>query len=135
MTPDPTPTAALRAWFEELQSCVRVLDYDRAEPLFAPDAIGFGTYKDIADGRDALRAEQWSHIWPTIRAFTFRLDALRCGAHGPLAWAICPWDSTPLAAGSAAGSRPGRATIIFEQRDGRWLAVHTHFSLYPQRSS
>jgi hypothetical protein len=28
--------------------------------------------------------------------------------------------------------RPGRATIAFAQRDGRWLAVHTHFTLIPQ---
>ena len=28
--------------------------------------------------------------------------------------------------------RPGRCTVALARRDGRWLATHTHFSLFPQ---
>jgi ketosteroid isomerase-like protein len=132
---------SIRDWFRELQACVQAVDYDRAQKIFAPDVVGFGTYKDIAEGLATLRAEQWSNIWPTIQDFTFRLDQLRWGAQGDLAWAICPWDSTGRrddgrrspgpSGGDSPYYRPGRATIVLERREGTWLAVHTHFSLYP----
>ncbi len=124
---------ALRAWFGELQACVQAVDYDRAEHIFAPDVMGFGTYKDIAEGRAVLRREQWSSIWPTIRDFTFRLDLLYWSADGNLAWAACPWDSLGFNADGTPFSRPGRVTVIFECREATWLAVHTHFSLYPKK--
>ena len=92
MTEDGSTGGSLRAWFQELQACVRAVDYDRAERIFAPDVMGFGTYKDIAEGRDELRREQWSNIWPTINDFTFRLEQLHWSSQGTLAWAACPWD-------------------------------------------
>ena len=125
------PSDDIRDWFRELQACVRAVDYDRAERIFAPDVVGFGTYAGVAAGRPTLRREQWSHIWPHIRDFTFRLDELRGGAEGDLAWAICPWDSLGLRTDGSTFARPGRATVILARRDGRWLALHTHFSLYP----
>lgn len=124
--------ADIREWFRELQACVRAVDYDRAERIFTPDVVGFGTFAGIATGRDTLRREQWSHIWPTIHAFTFRLDELHGGVEGKLAWAICPWDSLGAHPDGSTFARPGRATVILERRGDRWLAVHTHFSLYPQ---
>jgi ketosteroid isomerase-like protein len=123
---------AIRDWFLELQACVRAVDYERAERIFAPDVVGFGTFTGVAAGRANLRREQWSHVWPNIRTFAFRLEELRGGMAGDLAWAICPWDSLGTRADGSTFARPGRATVILERRDGRWLAVHTHFSLYPQ---
>ena len=133
MTDREAVEGALRAWLTELQSSVRAVDYERAEAIFAPDVMGFGTYKDIAAGRDTLRREQWSNIWPSIRDFTFRLDQLYWSADGALAWAACPWDSTGVQPDGTPFARPGRVTVIFECRAGQWLAVHTHFSLYPRR--
>jgi ketosteroid isomerase-like protein len=121
----------IRDWLRELQACVRAVDYDRAEHIFAPDVVGFGTFTGMAAGRANLRREQWSHIWPHIREFTFRLAELHGGAEGDLAWAICPWDSRGVRADGSTFARPGRATLVLERRDGQWLAVHTHFSLYP----
>ncbi len=131
MADAPPIEQAIREWFLELQACVRAVDYNRAEKIFAPDVVGFGTYKDIAVGLDRLRMEQWSNIWPTIRDFTFRLDQLRWGAEGHLAWAACPWDSLGFRPDGTPIERPGRATVILGRREGKWLAVHTHFSLYP----
>jgi ketosteroid isomerase-like protein len=125
------PTGLL-AWFDALQTCVRAVDFASAERLFAPDVMGFGTYKDIAVGREELRAAQWSNIWPTITDFTFRLDRLHWGMDGKLAWAACPWDSTGYGPDGAAFYRPGRVTVIFDCGADAWLALHTHFSLYPR---
>lgn len=124
----------LREWFQEMQSCVRAVDYARAQKIFAPEVVGFGTYASVVRGVENLRAEQWSNIWPTIRDFAFRLDELHWGVNGGLAWAACPWDSIGYRAGGTPFPRPGRVTVILEQRDGKWLAVHTHFSLYPTRA-
>jgi ketosteroid isomerase-like protein len=125
----------LETWLREMQGCVRAVDYDRAEKIFADDVVGFGTFEGMATGRQALRAAQWSHVWPAIRDFTFRLDQLRSGVEDSLAWGACPWDSIGRLAEGAAFSRPGRMTVILERRAGQWLAVHTHFSLFPQRDT
>jgi ketosteroid isomerase-like protein len=130
---DHQPTEhAIREWLLELQACVRAVDYKRAQRIFAPDVVGFGTYASLVQGLGRLRDEQWANIWPTIRDFTFRLDALRWGADGDLAWAACPWDSTGFRADGAPFPRPGRVTVVLVRREGAWLAVHTHFSLYPR---
>lgn len=133
MTESHVTETEIRAWFEELQTCVQAVDYDRAERIFAPDVMGFGTYKDIAQGREALRREQWSNIWPTIKHFRFRLELLHWSSQGTLAWAACPWDSTGFNADGSPFARPGRVTAVFEHRENTWLAVHTHFSLYPRQ--
>ena len=133
MTEPSSTEAALRGWFEELQACVQAVDYDRAEHIFAPDVMGFGTYKDIAEGREVLRREQWSNIWPTIKDFRFRPELMHWSSQGTLAWAACPWDSTGFKPDGTPFARPGRVTVTFECREGTWLAVHTHFSLYPRQ--
>ena len=131
MTDNQTTEQLIRDWLRELQACVRAVDYDRAQKIFAPEVVGFGTYASVVRGVENLRADQWSNIWPTVREFTFRLDELHWGAEGNLAWAACPWDSVGFRADGAPFPRPGRVTVIFERRDRAWLAVHTHFSLYP----
>lgn len=118
-----------REWLEALQRCVRAVDYAAARPLFAEDVQAFGTYAAVVSGRDALQREQWQHIWPTIREFTFRLAEMRCVGNETLLGVIAPWDSLGAGPDGTTFSRPGRATLILVPRDGRWVAVHSHFSL------
>ena len=125
-------------WFRHLERCVRAVDFDAARPIFAEEAVGFGTYGAMLDGLDALVAGQWQQIWPNIEGFTFDLDTLRFGAAcpdeggGSLVWAICRWDSVGHDAGGGTFDRPGRATVILERRQGVLKALHTHFSLVPR---
>ena len=133
--PDGDNAAALeavRGWLVELQTCVRAVDYERARAIFLPDVVGFGTYGGVLDGLQALEEQQWRHVWPVIADFTFRLDEARMGTDGALAWAACPWDSRGTRPDGATFPRPGRLTVILARRAGRWLAAHTHFSLYPE---
>jgi ketosteroid isomerase-like protein len=123
--------AALRRWFEELQACVRKVDFAAGRALFAEDVIAFGTKADIVGGLDPLAANQWQPIWPNIADFTFLLDHLHAGHDGDLAWGVIPWTSTGFHPDGTPFDRPGRATVIFVRRDGRWLARHSHFSLNP----
>lgn len=131
MSDQPDLSGDVAGWFRDLERCVRAVDFDAARPIFADEAVGFGTFGAVLDGLDALVAGQWQQIWPTIEAFTFDLSTLRWGADGRLAWAICRWDSLGHRADGSTYDRPGRATVILERRDGRLMALHTHFSLVP----
>lgn len=123
--------AEVEGWFLALQSCVRAVDFDAARPIFAKEAVGFGTYGAMLDGLDALVEGQWQQVWPTISDFTFDLASLRFGGEGDLIWAICRWDSTGRHADGTSYDRPGRATAVLTRREGRLVALHTHFSLVP----
>jgi ketosteroid isomerase-like protein len=122
-----------RRWLTELQECVRTVDYARARPLFDVDVVSFGTHASVVSGREALERDQWQHVWPNIREFTFRLDELHCIGDEQHLVAIAPWHSLGIAPDGAPFPRPGRATVALARKDGRWVAVHTHFSLVPRR--
>jgi len=128
---DEQTTAAIHAWFETLQRCVRDIDYATARAIFAADVVAFGTRAEMVSGLDPLQAQQWSGVWPVIADFTFELGQLHVQAANDLAWAAAPWTSTGFHENGTAFDRPGRATVTFAHRDGRWLATHTHFSLNP----
>ncbi len=131
--PHDHPYASVaRHWLTELQECVRAVDYARARPLFADDVVAFGTHASVVIGRDALERDQWQHVWPNIREFTFRLGELHCVGDDRCLVAIAPWDSLGIAPNGTRFPRPGRATVALSQRDGRWVAIHSHFSLVPR---
>ena len=132
---DPGLRDEVLGWFRQLERCVRAVDYAGARPIFAEEAVGFGTYGAMLDGLEALVAGQWQNIWPNIQGFTFDTETLRYGANGALLWAICRWDSVGKAPDGSEFDRPGRATVILERRDGQLKALHTHFSLVPRPTS
>jgi|SRR5579859_2051527 len=120
-----------RAFLLEMQACVRAVDFERAHPLFAEDVVAFGTFASVVAGRDRLEADQWRNVWPTIREFTFRLEELHCLGTTDTLCVVVPWDSLGQRATGEQFSRPGRATLLLVPRDGRWVALHSHFSLAP----
>lgn len=121
----------IREWLEAFSAAVRAVDYERGKTMFAPEVVGFGTYAGMRVGLDALVNGQWRNIWGVTRGFSFRLDEMHAGISGDQAWVAVPWDSEGQRNEGEWFDRPGRATIILERQDGRWLALHTHFSLYP----
>lgn len=127
--------AAIRRWLEEFSAAVRAVDYERGMTMFAPEVVGFGTYASMLVGLDRLVAGQWRNIWGVTRGFAFRLDELHGGVAGNLAWVAAPWDSQGQRPSGEWYDRPGRATLVLERRDGRWLAIHSHLSLYPSTAS
>jgi ketosteroid isomerase-like protein len=120
-----------RDWLLEMQASVQSVDYARARPLFAEDVVAFGTFAAVVSGRDRLEHDQWRNIWPTIRDFTFRLDELHCLGGADALCVVVPWDSVGRRANGEPFARPGRATLLLSQRDGRLVATHSHFSLAP----
>jgi ketosteroid isomerase-like protein len=122
----------MAAWGAEVAS----VDIAAARRRFDPDVVAFGTFASMVFGLDALEADQWRNIWPSIRGFAFRLDDLvvLASADGCQAVAVVPWDSESSDADGIARARPGRATVVLrrESAEAPWLGVHTHFSLVPR---
>jgi ketosteroid isomerase-like protein len=128
---DQAALQVLADWYRALERCVRAVDFTGGRDLFAEDVVAFGTRAEVVTGLEALERQQWQGIWPNIRDFTFVFDQLHAGHDGNLAWGVVPFMSTGFHPDGTPFERPGRATIILERRDGRWLAKHSHFSLYP----
>jgi len=77
--------------------------------------------------------EQWQNVWPRIRDFRFDADA-RVRVSGDSAWIAAGWTTEATGPDGRTFARPGRGTFVLERRDGKWLAVHSHFSLLPSQS-
>jgi ketosteroid isomerase-like protein len=123
----------LRTWLDKFQECVRALDYTSARNMVAADVMAFGTYAAVVVGVDALVRDQWSKIWPTIQDFTFRTEELFLDVEADIAWLACPWDSKGRSPDGQTFDRPGRMTAGLRRLpDGRWVATHTHHSVYPR---
>ena len=125
------PVDAVCQWFALMGRYCASEDYDGAEDIFAEDVVSFGTKMEIVRGRRALREGQWESIWGNITDFKMDLENVNAGGSGSQAWGVVTWTSTGYDSDHKPFSRPGRATVTLERRDGVWLAVHTHFSLYP----
>ena len=125
------PIDAVKQWFALMERFCASVDYDGAEEIFAEDVVSFGTKMDIVRGRKALREGQWESIWGNISNFKMDLDNVHAGGSGNQAWGVVSWTSIGFDGNHQPYYRPGRATVTIERRDGVWLAVHTHFSLYP----
>src|SRR4029453_4421571 len=84
-------------------------------------------------GCDKIVREQWENVWPRIRDFHFEP-----GAHvhtaGDSAWIAGAWLTEVTGPEGRPFTRPGRGTFVLERRGGKWLAVHSHFSLLPSQS-
>ena len=125
------PVEAVRQWFALMGRYCASEDYDGAEKIFAADVVSFGTKMEIVRGRKALRGGQWESIWGNITGFKMDLENVHGSGSGNQAWGVVTWTSTGYDSDHKPFHRPGRATVTLERRDGVWLAVHTHFSLYP----
>jgi catechol 2,3-dioxygenase-like lactoylglutathione lyase family enzyme/ketosteroid isomerase-like protein len=123
--------APLRAWLRDWQARVQAGDFAGGRALCAPELLAFGTRAEIAEGLDDVVERQWRHVWPRIRSFTVRADEARGGIDGDRGWVAAQWESLGVRPDGTTFRRPGRLTVLFAYRDGRWLATHTHFSLTP----
>lgn len=129
--PSSIEFSRITEWLREWEARVRAVDFEGGRKLCAPELLAFGTRAEIADGLDAVVEHQWRRVWPMIRDFTVRIAEARGAIVGDSAWVAAPWDSLGTHDDGATYRRPGRLTVAFERRQGRWLAVHTHFSLSP----
>lgn len=124
------PISAVQEWFAKLSLYCTTVDYDSAREIFSAEVASFGTLADVVTGLDRLQQEQWEQIWPRTSGFRVLTDTVHAGGDANVAWGMATWTSTGYDERGEAFERPGRATIVLTRSDGRWVAVHTHFSLY-----
>lgn len=133
--PDPIIASngmlALKEFFSRMGDYCAAVDFDSTEILFAADVVSFGTKATIVSGLANLRKQQWEHIWPNIKEFKMQIDQMHGTCNGDIAWGMLPWTSQAIDDSGNTYSRPGRATAVLEQREGKWVCIHTHFSLAP----
>jgi ketosteroid isomerase-like protein len=132
---DTSANEIASTWLAEMQSCVRNCDFARAREIFSTEVVGFGSRASQLGGLDALERDQWRHVWPVTRDFTFLTGELACGLDSDLVWIACPWRSKGQGLDGTWQPRPGRMTAVLKRIDGQWLAVHTHHSLAPAGAS
>lgn len=125
-------TSPIRTWLRRFAAAVRSRDYAAGARLFAPDVVGFGTVAADVRDIDALVARQWRVIWAASQDFDFDHSSSHVHVAGDHAWAAALWSSSGQPGGKLARRRSGRATIVFRRINGRWRAVHSHFSLTPR---
>jgi ketosteroid isomerase-like protein len=131
--PHPDDLAAIRTWFEGLDSHCRAIDYEGARPIFADDMVAFGTFTDFMIGRDKAENMQWRNVWGTIRNFRFKLDSMEGIVSGDRLTAIgmAVWTSDGFHPNGDRFDRGGRATVgLGRLKVGDpFVATHTHLSL------
>jgi ketosteroid isomerase-like protein len=120
-------------WLQAFESAVRARDFARGRTMFAEDAVAFGTWARAVAGLDNIVREQWQNVWPRIRDFHFEPGA-SVRTSGDSAWIAGGWVTEATGPDGRPFTRPGRGTFVLERRNGRWLAVHSHFSLLPSQS-
>ena len=125
------PIGPLRAWLTAWHTAVQNVDFATGKTMCAPDIVAFGTVAPFVTGIDEVMKAQWSNVWPVTKGFTIDVANARGGIVGDHGWIAATWDSRGFRPDGTEFARPGRCTIIFARREGRWLATHTHFSLIP----
>ena len=128
-----SPPTTPDQWLEVFQAAVRGRDFAGGRTLFADDAVAFGTWARAVAGLDNIEREQWKNVWPRIRGFHFEEDTC-VRTSGEHAWIAGSWSTEVTGPDGRQVQRPGRGTFVLERRGGRWLAVHSHFSLLPSQS-
>jgi ketosteroid isomerase-like protein len=120
-------------WLRTFEAACRTRDFDTGRGMFAEDALAFGTWARAVAGLPNIEREQWRNVWPRIRNFRFE-ERPTIRVVGDVAWIAAAWASEAMGPDGREFTRPGRGTFVLERRGGRWLAVHSHFSLPPTQS-
>ena len=128
-----SPSTTLEQWLRAFEAAVRARDFAAGRTMFADDAVAFGTWARAVVGLDNIEREQWRNVWPRIRGFHFEPDT-HMHAAGDSAWIAGSWSTEVTGPDGRPFERPGRGTFVLERRDGRWVVVHSHFSLLPSQS-
>ena len=123
--------AAIREILKRVVDSVHNLDYDGVRDFIPDDGVYFGSVAIRAQGYDELYEKQFTRVWPNIDEFNMVPSSISVHTSNELGWAICLFDSSAPGPDGKPVERKGRMTFIFEKRDGVWVMVHSHDSLYP----
>jgi ketosteroid isomerase-like protein len=131
----PEDRRTIADWFARWGDLVANVDFRHAREMFVEDIVSFGSKVEMVVSREALEAQQWRAIWPSIEDYRYDLDTLEVVVSPDrlMAMGAVIFRSTGLHQDGSRFSRPGRATVTLMRTtlDAPWLGTHTHVSLTP----
>ena len=111
------------------------VDFKAVRPMFAEDAIAFGSKVEMMTSREALEREQWRAVWPSIEDYRYDLDTLEVAISPDrlMAMGAVIFRSTGLHPDGRKFERNGRATVTLMRSavGAPWVCTHSHVSLRP----
>jgi ketosteroid isomerase-like protein len=122
-------------WFVRWAELVANVDFKRVREIFVEDAVAFGSRVEMVTTRDALEAEQWRPVWPTMTDYRYDLSTLEVilSPDRLMAVGAAVFHSTGFHKDGSRFDRPGRVTASLMRTavGAPWYATHTHVSLKP----
>lgn len=129
MKADSKTTAEVQATIKKFTDAYQARRLNDVMDCFAPDAdvMIYGTGADEKRiGPEQIRA-QVERDWAQSDSLSLSFDWSSISAAGPVAWAAMD-GSFKVRAGGQEMTVPARVSLVLENRGGRWLVVHSHFS-------
>lgn len=122
-------------WCARWGEFVADVNFKAARPLFAEDAVAFGSKIEMMKSQAELERDQWRAIWPTIEDYRYDLSTLEVVTSPDrlMAMAAVLFRSTGLHADGNRFERNGRATVTLMRSavGAPWICTHSHISLKP----
>jgi len=63
-------------WYDRWGGLVAEVNFKAARPMFAEDAIAFGSRIEMMTSQPQLEREQWRAVWPSIENYHYDLSTL-----------------------------------------------------------
>jgi ketosteroid isomerase-like protein len=123
------------AWLKNWGDLVAEVNFKASRPLFAEEAVAFGSKVEMMTSQAQLEAEQWRAIWPSIENYLYDLSTLELDVSPDrlMAVGMIIFRSTGLHADGKTFERNGRATVTLMRASvgTPWICTHSHVSLKP----
>jgi ketosteroid isomerase-like protein len=122
-------------WLARWGKLVADVNFKAVRPMFAEDAIAFGSKVEMMTSQAELEAEQWRAVWPTIEDYRYDLSTLEVvmSPDRLMAMGAVIFRSTGVRENGAKFERNGRATVALMRPSiaAPWICTHSHVSLKP----
>jgi len=122
-------------WYDRWGGLVAEVNFKAARPMFAEDAIEFGSRIEMMTSQPQLEREQWRAVWPSIENYHYDLSTLEVviSPDRLMAMGAVIFRSTGLHPDGKTFERNGRATVtLMREAIGKpWICTHSHISLKP----
>jgi ketosteroid isomerase-like protein len=122
-------------FFARWGTLVGDVNFKQARGLYADDVIAFGSLGKMMTSRDALEAEQWRAVWPTLAGYTHDLSTLEVivSPDRLMGMGAVMAPTIGIHKDGSHFERPVRvtATLMRETIGAPWFMTHTHVSLVP----
>ncbi len=120
----------VKTWLEEYQNAIRSGNGEEGLPLFAENATLFGTRVNWSKYAPEYAKKQWQPIWSASKDFEFT-ETLTIESFGESAYCAVLWKNNTTVEGHTV-ERFGRATFVLEIQGDQFVAIHSHFSEFPE---